>query len=345
MKYVFFSLLSFICIFVNGQSIRFQLQRISPCESSPRIDSFDFYLTDNLSDSNYAPAYHKEIGVINLPRFGKYRLHTYDLEPRTNAEIEINDTGLHIYKIIEPKIILRTYNVLHPSSHYKICNKLAEGYQEDFYPNGNIRIRGTFTKGEAKDSLVEFFSNGATHFRSFYLPLNLYIQEYDSLSNLIKVSHNYHEHGYLTDYEKTLCFTNGNVKRIEVRSGHIITFKEYYLSGLLKSEQTKNYFKEYYENGKEKVICAWERKKYTDMDYANLITKIELNQSNDTIEKQVYQVFELNHPQVEYQPEIEILKSDWIIKWIKLENGQMITIAEDIDTEDYLKSHPNQNSR
>ena len=65
--------------------------------------------------------------------------------------------------------------------------ELAEGYQEDFYPNGNVRIRGNFSEGNPKDSLVLFYSNGAVKTRSHFPLKELIIENYDSLNHLIKV--------------------------------------------------------------------------------------------------------------------------------------------------------------
>lgn len=335
------------CFITEAQTVRFQLQRERPCDNTSTIDSFDFYLTDHLSDSIYSPPYKKETGVLTLPGIGKYRLFTYDIDPKSDAEIEILDTGLFIYKIIEPKIVYRTYNVLHPPSYYKICGRLAEGYAEDFYPNGNLRIRGNFLKGEPKDSIVWFYQNAAVQRRVLYSRNKVIVQSYDSSNHLIKVRKGNRIHNpYMTPgkdihYEITEYFTTGKIKRIESKTGYNIIFKEYYSNGKLKVQQAKNSFKEYYENGGRKIVCTWKLKKDASIDsYSYIIHKTLFDKNGNIAEKQIYEQFKnFDHP-VEYQPETEILASDWIIKWIKLEKGKTISIAEDMNPEDYLKSHP-----
>jgi len=346
MKYLFLILIVFNVLFLRGQSVKFQLQRIDPCEKVFKIDTFDYYLRDDLSDSIYFPDYEKATGTITLPKVGKYTLNTYDIDPKTSTKIEIQDTGTFIYKIIEPKIILRTYNYLHPPSLYEICGKLAEGYQEDFYPNGNIRIRGNFSKGNPKDSIISFYSNGAVKTRIRFPPKELIIENYDSLNHLIKIKSGNNYNPYFTPgkdvhYKITEYFTTGKIKRSESKTGYIITFKEYYSNGLLKAEQAKNFLKEYYENGKKKIVCTWERKKDSDINsYSNIISKIMFNKSGKVLEKQIYVQWELLESIYEYQPDIEILKSDWIIEWTKSEKGKIIKIAKDISTEKYLKLQP-----
>ncbi len=346
MKYLLVLLIIASCIIAEAQSVSFQLQRITPCNSSPTVDSFDYYLTDNLSNTSYSLPYGKETGTLILPRPGKYTIHTYDIDPETTKEIEIPDTGLFIYKIIEPKIVLRTYNVLHPPSLYEICGHIIEGYAEDFYPNGNLRIRGNFSKGKPKDSLVLFYSNGALKTRVRF-PLNeLIIENYDSLNHLLRIRTGNNYNPYFTPgkdvhYQITDYFTTGKIKRTESKEGYIIIFKEYYSNGVLKIEQTKNFSKEYYENGRRKTVCVWERKKDTTTDSYNfIITRVVFNKSGGILEKQVFEQWESDNNLYEYQPEIEILKSDWIIEWTKSEKGKKISVAKDISTEKYLKSHP-----
>ena len=348
MKYTLLVLLfSFGYTFSKGQTVKFQLQRIRPCDNSQKVDSFDYYLINKKSDSIYSPPYKGATGIIDLPKIGKYYLNTFTIEPSANTEIEISDTGLFIYKIIEPKIILRTYNVLHPPQLYEICGRLADGYSEDFYSNGQLRIRGNFIKGKPKDSVINFYSNGSLQTKMFFWKKRVLFQEYDSLNHLLKIKDSkrvidpYFTPWKDTRYEITEYFTTGKIKRSEIKdSGYITLFKEYYPSGSLKSELTKKEFNEFYKNGKRRIVCTWEREKNRDWSTFT-ITKVEFNKSGNIIEKQIFTTWGSYDPEFEHQPETEILRSDSIVEWTKFQKGKIVTLAKNISTKDYIQLHPN----
>lgn len=319
--------------FCKGQQVRFQIKRISPCDSVGKIDSSSYFLSDNL-DSNYQ----SESGTVILPNIGVYKVHFWTYRNLPFPQINIQDTGLLVYLFYQPKIVLRSYG-MHPRFVYENCGKLINGYDEDYYSNGNIRIRGNFQEGNPKDSLVEFYTNGITKKRFTYLPKEIFIEEYDSLSNLKKVSHNSKKSYYLTDYTTTEYYSNGKVRLRESSIDRLVKIKEYYPNGQLKLTQTKNGRIEYHENGKKEIVYTWKRKKQKvipgEYNFDYTITKKIYDKAGIQIEVQIYNYWGLYQP----QPRLEFEKSDWIIKWIKLESNQEILIASDENAKKYFKNH------
>jgi hypothetical protein len=273
---------------------------------------------------------------VILPKPGVYNVHFGTYRDINFPQINIQDTGLFIETLYEPKIILRSYG-MHPRFVYESCGKLINGYDEDFYSNGNIRIRGTFQEGKSKDSVVTFFPNGITEKRLTFFPKEVFIQEFDSSGNLIKVSHNSNKSYYLTDYNTTEYYTSGLVKRIENNLNRLVTIKEFYPNGQPKLIQTKKYRYEYFENGNKEIVYNWKRKKVKEIKgeyrYEFKIHKTIYNQNGDMVEEIVYEDLRLLQP----QPLLEISNSDWIYKWSKYENGKEVIVANKVATTDFLK--------
>lgn len=316
---------------VYGQGVKFQIKRINPCDRIGKIDSSDYYLSDNL-DSNY----YAESGIVKLPKPGIYNVHFWTYRDIAFPKINILDTGLLVYTFNEPKIILRSYG-MHPRFVYESCGKLINGYDEDFYSNGNIRIRGNFQEGKPKDSVVTFFSNGIIEKRLTFLPKEILIEEFDSTANLIKVSRNSNKSYYLTDYNTTEYYTTGKIKRIESNIKRLVNIKEFYANGQLKIIQTKKYRNEYYEDGSKEITITWRRKKVKEIKgeyrFEFKIHKTKYNRNGEKVEEIVYEDWRLLQP----QPRLEVSSSDWIYKWTKYENNKEIIIANEVATKDYFK--------
>lgn len=316
----------------NGQTISFQLKRANACNKSGTIDSSWYSLIDE-NDSTY----NSQDGTVLLPKAGKYRIVMWT-EPDTRLQpIEITNQGSYVYTYNEPKIVVRSFG-MHPVTVYETCGKPIEGYQEDFYPNGHLKVRGNFQNGKPKDSLVTFYYNGVTERRLTYLPKEILIEEYDSLHNLTRVSHNSNKSYYLTDYKTVEYYGNGKIKLKESSFNRSVTIEEYYPGGQLKIIQTKKYRTEHFENGKISVEYKWKRKKVKEAAqehrYEFTIHKTTYDLYGNKLEYAVYENWQMIQP----QPYLEIKRSDWIDVWTKYENGKDSMIAESISTEDFFKS-------
>ena len=185
MKNIVFFLFLFTCKFCVGQVVRFQLYTTAPCSIIEHLDTaYSLYKITNTGITDYFA----KKGIVNLTDTGKYGINLED-GPYIDTLIEISDTGLFVFKYKEPKIGLYNGGIDAPPL-YKSCGRLINGYDDDFFPNGNIRIRGTFVNGRIKDSICTFYFNGRIKKRIIHLPKESVIEEYDSLNNLIKISHN-----------------------------------------------------------------------------------------------------------------------------------------------------------
>ena len=60
----------------------------------------------------------------------------------------------------EAKIQLYVTGAFDTPPVYVKCDIEINGYQEDYYDNGVLKMRGNFKNGRAKDSLVTFYPNG-----------------------------------------------------------------------------------------------------------------------------------------------------------------------------------------
>lgn len=326
--------LLFTISFCNGQVVRFQMIRVTPCDTIGKVDSSFYYLVDD-KDS----IYENWSGIVIVPKIGKYEIRSR-WEPDTDfPAIDINKEGLFIYTFYEPKIVMRSYG-MHPTYVYEICGKAIDGFQEDFFLNGSPRIRGNFVKGKPKDSLVTFYPNGAAKKRVTYLAKEIFIEEYDSLSNLVKVSHNSNKSYYLTDYKTTEYYPNGMIRLKESSVDRVVQFHEYYPNGQVKTVQARKWRREYHENGIRSIFYTWKRKKQMvirgkyNFDYT--IRKKIFDAAGSLSEVQIYEhwgVYDL-------QPGLEFRLSDWIIKWIKWENGKKIVFVQDEDSDKYFKRDP-----
>ncbi len=316
---------------VYGQGVKFQIKRMNPCDRVGKIDSSDYYLSNNL-DSNY----YAESGTVKLPKPGIYNVHFWTYREINFPQINIQDTGLFVHTFNEPKIILRSYG-MHPRFVYESCGNLINGYDEDYYSNGNIRIRGNFQEGKPKDSVVTFFSNGITEKRLTFLPKEIFIEEFDTSANLIKVSHNSNKSYYLTDFNTTEYYTNGKIKRNESNIKRLTIIREFYPNGQLKVIQTKKYRTEYFDNGNKEITFKWKRKKVKEIkgeyrfEFKIHQTKYTIN--GEIVEEILYEDWRLLQP----QPRLEISNSDWIYKWTKYENKKEIIVAKEVATKDYFK--------
>ncbi|HMC99763.1 MAG TPA: hypothetical protein VKH37_06415, partial [Ferruginibacter sp.] len=250
--------------------------------------------------------------------------------------IDIFDTGLFVYKLHEPGLVERRSG-FHGNYFFMYCGHVVEGYAEDRYEHGNLRLRGNFVKGKPKDSLVSFYSNGVVKRRIHFLAKELLIEDFDSLSRLIKISHNSNKRWYLTDYHWKEFYPNGKIKLIESSVDRLVISKEYYANGNLKKEQTRNHRLEFYPD--KKLMRSWywkvtERNTIgKTIKYDRQISMTKFDEHGKLLESFVCEEWNSAFP----QPDLILVRSYWIIKWTKWKNGRPVVIAEDISTEDFLK--------
>lgn len=330
-------LIVIVLVIIFGQAqaqVTLKLVEINQCRNTQKIDS-DYSVIDEQNNFYMDSLVH---GIIILPHSGKYNV---SFPSKSGFALTVNvtkDTGEFIYSYVLPKIY-SYQNSMDGPFVFRDCDGLLNGYHEDFYPNGNVRLKGNFDKGKPQDSLMTFYKNGNVKTTIFYLPKYLIIWEYDSSSNMIKISHNKRTF-FLTDYKTTEYFSNGKVKRKEtyLRMPRIRKVREYYPDGHLKAIQTKRHRLEYFENGNKQVVCTWTRKKEEfwsrrEPNHDFTITSLTFDENGQLVKKAIYD----EPDRFGYDVQFDIHKSFWIISMVQYQNGKEVSRVEDIDTKKYFE--------
>src|ERR1700733_12894284 len=295
-----------------GQGVRFQLYRTSPCSTIEKLDS-GYYLENSADETD--TSFFPKNGITYLPGKGRYKIF---FEPfygplPDSPYVNIKDTGLTVYKYREPDVG-RYQGGIDAPPVYRCCGELINGYFEDVYPNGKMRMRGNFKSGHPKDSLVKFFSNGITKYRQLIYRKTTHTELFDSLNNKLVVRD--FQNGPIISYrwqKTTFFYTNGNVKRKESDRRSIQKVKEYYPNGQVKIEQTTKHRFEFYENGRPKIRYTW--KKYFDhvVQPEKGRHDFVVNQTSYDQDGEISQImiFDVNNV-FGLPPELEINEYDWL---------------------------------
>ena len=375
MKFYFSILLSLITLLAKGQAVKFQLHRINPCNGKETMShsyGLSYYLTDTLVVTDFlgAPARYvltqgddpknpskKHVfdsldkkGNLVLPKTGKYYLYIDENDNPEPAPITINiqHRSVFVYKYTEPKVVYQNIGFLHAYWVYINCDTLAEGYVEDLYPNGKMRLRGNFEKGNTKDSLVLFYANGNVARQFLRLPNEEQNREFDSLGNLRLITQTSTEYVgtpsmHVSKYALMKSyFENGQLRTqvsdyVKSEDEDSLLINAYYENGKPQLIQTKNSRTEYYENGNKKDVYTWTRKKaYGGFDYTTKQDNYDENENlTETIEYE-------NWDSGFYSPTMDVSRSDKIDKWMIYKNGKAIIKAENVATKDYFGNTDNQ---
>jgi antitoxin component YwqK of YwqJK toxin-antitoxin module len=333
--------MKFVAVFVSifgwgvcfGQGVRFKLYRTGPCTTIEQLDTaYSLYKVPYL-DTGFFP----KQGIVYLPHVGKYRIYFVE-GPFTDTTVDIRDTGLFVFRYTEPDFALYSGG-LDQAPAYRSCRILINGYFETFYPNGKIMIRGDFFKGYPKDSLVRYYANGGLKSRERIFEKESDIEEFDSLSRRISITHN--QNGSIISYrgyKSTEFFADGSIKLKETQINSIHTIKEYYPSGQLKINQTSRRRTEYLENGYKKVVFKWRKKlelfephQKGIHDYT--IRKVEYDGNGRILQIAVYEVWRNSW----LPPPLELEKADWLVSLKKFKEGKEVYSVNDINMKDYKK--------
>lgn len=255
-------ILLFLCCNVGNGQVQFQLQRITPCDSQPYVEKETYFLTD----ATDAEKSYSNLGsdLITLPYPGKYIVNRVT-EPDLQDYIVDLKEGLTIETCHDPKIMLRVPWIVDPDFIYLVCGTPCQGYQEDFYSDGKIKIRGTFKDGFIADSLVEYHSNGKMQRETRKQKDGIHTSRYDNLGR--KTNYFWSaRRGYMvySDRREITYFPNEKINLDISDIKHVIKIEGYYPNGNLKIKQTENKRIEYFESGSVKVIYSWETSKEFD---------------------------------------------------------------------------------
>ena len=136
-----------------GQEIKYNLIIQDPC-----TNQFDYGLLYQLEKAGRQYIISDIKGTISLKETGKYRL---------ISNVHGIDKVVHIKygENIDTLKTQRIFECLEPVSHPKFvgfccCENKCNGFQQDFYYDGTLRIEGNFKNGLAVGKLKFYHQNG-----------------------------------------------------------------------------------------------------------------------------------------------------------------------------------------
>lgn len=270
-------LIIIICIiseFCSAQ-VQFQIRRINPCNTESQPEREQYYL----SDSIYCDVVYDNLDseIITLPKTGKYyvtRISEPEVEP---YQVEL-DEGLTVETVKDPRIMERYINVIEPYYEYQVCGNAANGYHEDFYNDGKLKIRGTFKQGFVKDSIAIYYPNGQLEIKTEYKRDGVHTVSYDTCG--IKLNYYWSEKGSYMIYRSRRFikyYTDGSIKSNISDINNIVKIKQYYPDGKLQVMQNKKSRQEYYKSGVLKKKYIWKSK----VDNGEFIINIKVKEYDE----------------------------------------------------------------
>jgi antitoxin component YwqK of YwqJK toxin-antitoxin module len=333
--------IAFISLFAgpslcSAQRVRFQFYRTRACTTVEKLDTdYALYKIPGSLDSDYSP----KKGSVYLPKPGRYGI-SFVNGPLVllDTVFDIRDTGLFVFRYKEPDHGLYLTGAADTPPLYTRCDEELNGYQEYYYHNGILEMRGTFRRGNSKDSIVTFYSNGKTQKRIIAFPKTIVITEFDSTGNLSRIrrSQNKNWMTYL-EYRQEDFYPNGTIKRKESSIKKIIRIETFYSNGQLKLKQTKRYRTECYTNGIKSITYRWKVRRDHIMHTKDFtIYRTSYDTTGAITRKTIYEARNYYRD----QPDFFLSNSDRIVSDEKFEGGKPILLVEDIETEDYLKKYP-----
>ena len=122
---------------------------------------------------------------ILLPDTGYYKLQTSYTDPQDTVSVYISEYGLNSDTIIIESIS-NIIAVLHGPQikGWYCCDKKCNGYQIDYYNNGNKRIEGYFKKGKAIGEIKYYNADGTLSTILYYNKRGKYLRRKDFVEKL-----------------------------------------------------------------------------------------------------------------------------------------------------------------
>lgn len=278
MKYLL--LLAFLFFFNSSHAQEYSFQLYSQyCDSIIELE--DNYTIKDIETGNYYfpkwiidSLYNHSTKPAVLPSSGKFKISS-DWLGFQDIDVIIDQSGLTKHIIHIPKIAEHEGGADLPPN-YRCCGKLCDGYNEDFYDNGQLRIKGIFKKGYAI-KLDEYYLNGIQKFKLTFKNGYYVSKSYNNAGTLIfEDKCKTLQYVFYRDYAYKKYFSNGNLYIEREINNHFLTFRKYYTNGKPKTIQTKTKRKEYSENGQLKTTYKW-----------NTITE----RTSFGVEKKLFQIF------------------------------------------------------
>ena len=307
-----------------GQSIEFSLDIKNPCDGLIKPDS-SFYLSRNFEIYSDTSSFYNR--VVALPDTGTYMLYLYNRALDIDSiPITISDFKPTTYTYLANKI-QRIKRGMHGPFVYECCNEPCQGFNQDRYQNGNLRIEGYFNEGKPIKDLNFYTESGQLKRKLVFQKRVTEIYEYDSESNLIKESFNSNKLYYLTDFTSNEYYQNGELKIRTRRKNGIEKIQVFKDNGDLLTKQTKNNRIEYdslgnlklkYHRSRRNVLIDIFKKEYK---FTYKIRKEEYDPNGNLTSRAVYELWDYHSPNSIFS----IDEADWIYEQSVFENGKLIS--------------------
>jgi len=237
-KFLATSIIGLFCCGLPAQKIIYKPVFIDQC-----TDSIAGEQLWRISDSTRTLFVHMNFisNEAYLPEFGRYYLfYGFGEDPKI---LDINTYGIIIDTLYTMRIRSAVLISNPPSSHFLDCNGLANGRVIDYYCNGMIRLKGSFSNGQPIDTIHEFYRSGGL--KELYVPKKNHIRRILYYENgqiksdfnaSKKYSKEYYDSGELMTSEKWK--RNYHTRKVE-----------FYKNGHIKLEESQRLQKRYSSNG------------------------------------------------------------------------------------------------
>ena len=152
----------------NAQTCQFELFGLNPCNN--KIEKIQFY---ELKKGEYKIKPTDTTGVCVLKE-GEYELvwvmANYTLNENIPYKIQVSSSESYKADTMRLEALNKCHEVIasKPWSGFCYCDEPCDGYQVDYYKNGNKRIEGTFKKGKPKGKVVYYHPDGTINYIEIY---------------------------------------------------------------------------------------------------------------------------------------------------------------------------------
>jgi len=146
----------------RAQTVKINFISFNPCNST-----YEHEILCSLFKGGIEYKIADTLGTIFLPSTGKYKLTLQFPEHYSVSDsIVVSKSGQNYDTLKKAKIIEWQHSM--NSSAYWCCDRLCNGYNVDYYENGNKRMEGNFISGQPIGEFTVFYSNGEPKEVRFY---------------------------------------------------------------------------------------------------------------------------------------------------------------------------------
>lgn len=165
MKYLLPTILLFINIPAFGQKIIVDLYFFDTCKDSTHSIEYTLIGENGI--------YLSKGSTVEIDSAGWYVVTSgfgvgEDKIETIIDRIEVKSTSRYIDTIFVARIRLRSLSTLYASkAKYYNCDVICNGYEEDYFSNGNIKTKGKYINGLPIE-ISQFRENGTLEYKEFY---------------------------------------------------------------------------------------------------------------------------------------------------------------------------------